>query len=320
MWLIVAAFTFAILEILHTLPDEITHVWSAGLSPNKVVYFINKYAVLSELCLAGTMVLWTEDPQTCERLFQALASTLATRTIALWSPNRYVKVLVVGSYLEFAAFALYCVRQFLVWTQYPPREVLRVTGCVPSAQDRDAWPAFACLIIGETGIITLTILRRYLNNSAEDDYSPESPKRFERQVTRALHRCYSGSTESVLVQTMYRDGIHFYFIFLGITIVNVLVMLFGPEGLASVMQMPLRVVHSALCTRVLLNLRKAAKDVAGSDAWDPDGAAKSKLTTLAFAPGPAASPSRELDWDEADLQGPTVGSSRDSDGGSTLRE
>ena len=29
-------------------------------------------------------------------------ATLATRTIALWSPNRYVKFLVVGSYLEFA--------------------------------------------------------------------------------------------------------------------------------------------------------------------------------------------------------------------------
>ena len=36
------------------------------------------------------------------------------------------------------------------------------------------------------GIITLTILRRYLNNSAEDESPGESAKRFERQVTRAL--------------------------------------------------------------------------------------------------------------------------------------
>lgn len=55
------------------------------------------------------------------------------------------------------------------------------------------------------GIIVLTILRRYLN-SVEDESPSESPKRFESQVTRALHRCYTGSTENVLVQTVYRDG------------------------------------------------------------------------------------------------------------------
>ena len=82
---------------------------------------------------------------------------------------------------------------------------------------------------------------------------------------------------------------------------------------------PLRLTHSALCTRVLLNLRKAAQDVAGSGAWDPDGAAESKITTLAFAPGPAASRSRELDAEVADLHRPTVGPRRDLDGGSTLR-
>ena len=105
---------------------------------------------------------------------------------------------------------------------------------------RDGYVQVHALMVGSTrrlmvlaGIITLTILRRYLN-SAEDEAPSESPKRFERQVTRALHRCYSGSAESVLVQTMYRDGeladrrypwpsflircctgIHFYFIFLG---------------------------------------------------------------------------------------------------------
>ncbi|KAI0701610.1 hypothetical protein C8Q76DRAFT_802577 [Earliella scabrosa] len=318
----VASLALAIWEILCTLPDEVAHMWSAGLSPTKVVYFINKYSVLVDLLLAISIVLWTVDPEICERHFQALAycyliAILAMRTIVLWSRNPYVKFLVIGAYLEFVPFALYCVWQTLFWTEYPSRDVLRITGCVPSAQDRDAWPAYGCLILGETGIIVLTILRRYLN-SVEDESPSESPKRFESQVTRALHRCYTGSTENVLVQTVYRDGIHFYFIFLGITTVNVLVMLLGPEGLTSAMQMPLRVVHSALCTRVLLNLRKAAKDVAGSGAWDTDGAAESKITTLAFAPGPAASRSREVDAEVADLQRPTVGPSRDSDGGSTL--
>ncbi|KAI0701637.1 hypothetical protein C8Q76DRAFT_802604 [Earliella scabrosa] len=111
----------------------------------------------------------------------------------------------------------------------------------------------------------LTILRRFLDN-----IEPDHPG-VKHHLTRKLRRCYVGYMESVLVQTLYRDGIHFYCIVLGFTIVNVLVMLFGPEGLTSVMQILLRVIHSALCTRVLLNLRKAATDSTCLIAWDALG-------------------------------------------------
>ena len=106
-------------------------------------------------------------------------------------------------------------------------------------------------------IIILTILRRWL-----DSIEPEHP-RVDHHVTRTLRRCYVGYMEGVLVKTLYRDGKHasqsypipalitlwqeYIFtasswvsmddppladacmdVYAGFTIVNVLVMLFGP--------------------------------------------------------------------------------------------
>ena len=53
-----------------------------------------------------------------------------------------------------------------------------------------------------TVIIILTILRRLL-----DSIEPDHP-RVDHHVTRTLRRCYVGYMESVLVQTLYRDGKH----------------------------------------------------------------------------------------------------------------
>ncbi|KAI0765101.1 hypothetical protein C8Q74DRAFT_1431025 [Fomes fomentarius] len=121
-------------------------------------------------------------------------------------------------------------------------------------QDQDAWPAYLCMILAETGIVVLTLLKQYMNPVGE------------------------GASKSVLFETMYRDGLFFYAIVLSISVVNVLVMLFAPPELSPAMQMPLRVIHSALCTRVLLNLRKAAS--ASPDATLND--TFSKHTTIAF--------------------------------------
>ena len=33
----------------------------------------------------------------------------------------------------------------------PSNEALRLFGCTPGAMDQEAWPAYACMIVGETG-------------------------------------------------------------------------------------------------------------------------------------------------------------------------
>ncbi|KAI0701640.1 hypothetical protein C8Q76DRAFT_237046 [Earliella scabrosa] len=217
---------------------------------------------------------------------------LVTRTIALWNFNTYVKIFAICAYVEITSFAVYCVWYDPAWPEYLPKDILRILGCVLPSNDRDIWPAYGFLIIGETLIIMLTILRRFLDN-----VEPDHPG-VKHHITRKLRRCYVGYMESVLVRTLYRDGIHFYCIVLGFTVVNVLVLLFGPEGLTSVMQIPFCVIHSALSTRVILNLRKAAMDSTDLIAWDPWGGGAeqdedTKRSTLVFAHGPAEYESEE---------------------------
>ncbi|KAI0701606.1 hypothetical protein C8Q76DRAFT_234919 [Earliella scabrosa] len=68
-------------------------------------------------------------------------------------------------------------------------------------------------------------------------------------------------------------------LFTAISIMNVVVMFTVPHELSSSMQLPLRVVHSALCTRVFLNLRKAAARTSGVTLGD----FTVRETSLAFA-------------------------------------
>ncbi|KAI0701639.1 hypothetical protein C8Q76DRAFT_756345 [Earliella scabrosa] len=294
----VIALTLAILETLSTFPDEVTYMWSSRLSPITIIYFINKYAVFLDAGLAVNTAVSTPRPELCNAQFQTLAyctvigtmvseAILLTRTIALWKFNTYVKAFLISVYIEIATFAIYCAWITLTWIEYPSKDVLRIIGCVPSNQDRDIWPAYVGLIILETVIIMLTILRRLLD-SIEPDYP-----RVDHHVTPTLRRCFAGYMESVLVKTLYRDGIHFYGIVLGVTTANLLVMLSGPEGLTSAMQIFLRVIHSALCTRVILNLRKAATDTTDLVAWDScvgcgaEQDDENKKSTIVFARDPA---------------------------------
>ncbi|KAI0765102.1 hypothetical protein C8Q74DRAFT_1370958 [Fomes fomentarius] len=174
--------------------------------------------------------------------------------MALWGFNRFVVILLAGAAVEMIPLVLWVVYNTLAEVTYPTTEVLHITGCVPNTQDQDTWPAYLCMIFAETGIVVLTLLKQYMNPVGE------------------------GASRSVLFETMYRDGLFFYAIVLSISVVNVLMMLLAPPELSPAMQMPLRVIHSALCTRVLLNLRKAAS---ASPEATLNGTL-SKHTTIAF--------------------------------------
>ncbi|KAI0765089.1 hypothetical protein C8Q74DRAFT_1026026 [Fomes fomentarius] len=282
----VAASTLAALEIIATFSDEVAFIWPGRWSIMKVIFLVNKYSVLLDTTLATTSVLYTEDPRHCEVQFQALAYTyivgtllseliLLARTLALWNYHVYVKILIAGGLIELVPVVVYAVYQALVYTEYPSNDVLKIMGCVPGTQDSDAWPAYACLILGETTIVVLTIIKRYTSDSDFESASNGTGR---------------------LIHTMYRDGSFFYAIVLAVSIMNLLMMLLAPPELISSTQMPLRVVHSALCTRVLLNLRKAAAETCTMGTTDV-----ARQTNLALPPETISQSSWDSDTDSGGL-------------------
>ncbi|KAI8986812.1 hypothetical protein BD414DRAFT_416114, partial [Trametes punicea] len=116
----------------------------------------------------------------------------------------------------------------------PDSAVLRIPGCVPDAEERLGWILFTSNLMRETGS---TILAR------------------------------EGRVRSPLLLTMYRDGIVdpgrtgslYYTMLLAAPITHLCFTLLA--SLSASHRRPLRVLHSTLCARVLLNLRNTAAEM-----------------------------------------------------------
>ncbi|KAI0701625.1 hypothetical protein C8Q76DRAFT_236275 [Earliella scabrosa] len=158
--------------------------------------------------------------------------------MALWGYNRPIMIYAGVFCAELISFGIYAIYNALYWITASGGTVTLTIDALIEA-DRDTWPAYACLAFGETGIVAATLLK-YL---------------WDIDVNRSS---ITPCGPLPLTRTMYRDGLLFYAVALVMSITNLLVMLLAPMELAPLMQMPLRLVHSTLCGRVLLNLRKAA--------------------------------------------------------------
>ncbi|KAM5541797.1 hypothetical protein V8D89_004526 [Ganoderma adspersum] len=265
-----ASMTYSILEIVSTLPDEVELIWPAKRGFMKTVFLINKYSPLIDFTLVALVDLVGREPEACRVSFQVLTYSyllgtlvsefiLIARTYALWGCDRrlvYCACFIAGMMIPHAFYIVYdMLRESDCKLLKSGQEITRLKGCMPNIHDRNAWPAYTYLICSETMVVILTVLKRYVD--------PE---------------IVQGSFASVVLPTMYRDGTCFWAVVLALSILNLMMMFFAPGGLSYSVQMPLRVVHSALCNRVLLNLRKAAACIPSQD--DQENSAV--LTTVVF--------------------------------------
>ncbi|RPD65322.1 hypothetical protein L226DRAFT_245483 [Lentinus tigrinus ALCF2SS1-7] len=240
----VASMAFLLSEIIQGLDDEITYIWPSRFSVMKFIYMVNRYSPVIDTTLQLTTMLLTTDPESCSVQYEIISYVYAAgaffsefilmgRTLALYNFERKVIGLMVVLSLGMMVPSLIVANGFLDHIQYPSKDVLKVTGCVPSIGNRPGWVFFFGILISETVVVVLTVYKRWQTS-------------------------FRHTSRSILVNTMYRDGTLFYFVMLSASISNLCFMLVAPQAVSSVMQLPLRIVHSTLCARVLLNLRKVA--------------------------------------------------------------
>ncbi|KAH9849411.1 hypothetical protein C2E23DRAFT_390619 [Lenzites betulinus] len=245
----VIALTLILLDIIDTFSNEVRLIWPSPLSMMKIIFFINRYMPVLDVTLGLLVPVVVRTHETCVIMWPIVVSLypmgsfvseviLMVRTVALWGFNRVILVLMFINTLVIIVPTVAVIRQYLVTLHYPSTEVLRVTACVASISDGVGWVFFTCIIISETTVVTLTLLRQYLT-------------------------AIRGSTLPLLLRTMYRDGTFFYVLLLIISVANLLCMTVAPVWVSSAMQLPHRAVHSTLCSRVLLNLREAAARASG---------------------------------------------------------
>ncbi|TBU37754.1 hypothetical protein BD309DRAFT_591288 [Dichomitus squalens] len=147
--------------------------------------------------------------------------------------------------------------------------MMHMTGCI--AADTEVWPAFVGMCLGEIAIFTLTFMKWYQERLASTRISVRT-----QALLRGLQYCLvPGATRSNLLTVMYHDGALAYLLVKAVWIANLLLTVLAPMELSTSLMMPLRVMHSTVCTRVLLNIRKfvavrrrGGTSLEQSRAWD----------------------------------------------------
>ncbi|KAM5541806.1 hypothetical protein V8D89_004535 [Ganoderma adspersum] len=298
----VAAFTVSMVEMIATLPDEIELIWPTKMSAMKFVYLVNKYSILCDIAFMILVEFSSHTsqvcinvhlhrdhrspvPQACDTYFKLLTYWYITATLfsefillarswALWACDRlmlYNTIFIACMMVPHTYYVAYDMLRINTANFTANGLIIHLFGCMPAIDDQQVWPAFTYLICAETMIVLITLLKRYVDRSWLTD-----------------QHAYS----NLMLRTLYRDGTCFWAIVLAFSAINMTMLFCAPRELSYSMQMGLRTVHSALCTRVLLNLRKVAARAAPTRR---DGELDF-LTTLALEP----LPSEYSETDESD--------------------
>ncbi|KAJ6546186.1 hypothetical protein DFH09DRAFT_649023 [Mycena vulgaris] len=246
-----ACATVLVYDWMCTLDQEISCVWSRPRTLGTLFFVFNRYLPFIDvfLCLSGTRI----SAEQCLTRFKIVGwftvigiflseVILMLRTYALWERRR-------GALISLSILSTCTVISTAVFThlelaslEYLPSEGV---GCQLEMASSIVIYAYLTLMISETSelrafrastmcslpfsaIVIMTVIKAY----------------------RDLRR----SRQPWLVQ-LYHDGMLFYVYLLAISLANILVPVLAPSMFSNWLATPQRVLHSVLCTRVLLLIR-----------------------------------------------------------------
>ncbi|KAI0655353.1 hypothetical protein C8Q70DRAFT_936475 [Cubamyces menziesii] len=270
----VCSTTYLLLEIISTLEDEIRFIWPSRWSIMKVIFLLNRYSPLIDSFLALSIMLSTANPHSCNVKFHILTCTLShfIHHILTCGDGTLLDTYVIGTFLSEAilfarTLALYDSSPWIICMMTTTALCIICPGLYVGycALSEIQYPSSAVLEI--TGCML----------SVDDSQS------------WAFYMCILISETIIIALTAYKmwqtSRLLCYSVMLVLSIINLCLMLLAPKAATSIIQMPLRVVHSTLCTRVLLNLRKVAARLANMNSTFGSRSVEHAQSCLAFAPG-----------------------------------
>jgi len=232
--------TILVYDWICNIDQEISHVWFRPWSTGTLIFFLNRYLPFVDIFVALSAKFTRISPEQCltRNTIVAWLTVLGTflsevililRTYAVWERKRAVRILLI----ILAACTAICI---IVFAQLEVVSLEYVStagvGCTLAKASSIVIFAYIVLVISETTIVALTAVK--------------------------AHRELRYSRQPWLVQ-LYQDGMLFYVYLLAISLANILVATLAPSMFANWLASPQRVVHSVLCTRVLLLVRSSSR-------------------------------------------------------------
>jgi len=228
-----ACVTILVYDLICTLDQEILYVWPRPWSMSTALFVLNRYLPFVDTFLALGAKFTRLSPEQC--LMRNIAvgwlsvggimlseGILMLRTYAIWERKRVVLIFLCLLALPVFVLVALFVQLETKTLHYIPTDGV---GCLLSSASHILIYGYLMIMLSETAIAILTAVKAY----------------------RDLRR-----SQAPWIQKLYQDGMLFYVYLLMISIANVTVPILAPPMFANWLATPQRVLHSVLCTRVLL--------------------------------------------------------------------
>ncbi|KAJ6572569.1 hypothetical protein DFH09DRAFT_1462142 [Mycena vulgaris] len=223
---------------------QIQYVWNRPWSMGTLLFVLNRYLPFIDAPISLSAKLMRISPEDCLTRFKIVAwltlfgiflseGILMVRTYALWERKRGVLASLCLLSACTGIPAMLFMQLELASLDYVPTGGV---GCKLAKASNIVIFAYVMLMISETTIVVMTAIKAY----------------------RGLRR----SRQPWLAQ-LYHDGMLFYVYLLAISLANILVPILAPSMFSNWLATPQRVLHSVLCTRVLLLIR--SRSIRGND-------------------------------------------------------
>ncbi|TDL25273.1 hypothetical protein BD410DRAFT_785159 [Rickenella mellea] len=240
--IVLAEFAVLVWDYFVVLPEEVALIWPARWTGSKCLFMINRYLVFVDPVMYIYVAMIGTDAHRCETTFRTLSyfstigflvaqSILMLRTYAVWGTGiNKSSACMFGIWLAMTAIALWTISKYLGGFHSTGAAVPGMSGCAMFFANRLVWVSVALYVITETVLVILLV------------YKAAQHFRFGR---------------SSLMMVIYRDGLWYFACILVTSIANLAVVLLAPVILHLFLLGTQRVMHSILCTRILLHIREA---------------------------------------------------------------
>lgn len=262
----IAAAAILVWEYAITLEFEVSFVWCTAWNPMKLLFIFVRYLPFFDVPLVIFAQMRSSlSLDTCNTMFnlagwcivagELTAEAIFTvRTWTIWNRSKRVGCFLLFIFATCSIAVCWIEVIYLKSVQYTPfADRMGIIGCSIDSASSIISTSFAILIASEACLLLMTCVQgvRYYRSSG-------------------------GFMSRQVVYVLYRDGVAFYIYVLGLSIVNLIVIVQWPNGPGRFMTTFQRVMHSTLGGRVLINIHEARKldatpiDVSGTNAALPD--------------------------------------------------
>ncbi|KAF7367472.1 hypothetical protein MSAN_00810100 [Mycena sanguinolenta] len=254
----VASVAILVFDYALTFELEVSLIWRSEWSLPKVLFLLSRYSTVFDVPLVLYFgITPVISVQRCYKLHAAITwgtvfgiyvaqAILILRTYALSDRRRSVLITFISIWVASLSATIVIIALFVKSSIYLPG----ITGCFLAVVDRAyIVPPYAIVLMYDTVIMAYTL---YLGI-----------------------RHYRHSMRTPLLVTLYRDGITYYLFLLIISLLNLFMLLnaYGTspskQALAQLFNTFLRVMHSVLSTRIILQIRAAGLEQLESESELP---------------------------------------------------